>query len=260
MSRNNKIRERTVAYPHRIFNKISIYLLDKILISSAEESIKRYECVVGLGDGLELQIQSNDNFTAKEGRLFDYIVSRIQAISKDNTELTFFTSEILSELGQANRTENRNTIIMSLHKLQNIIITLRYDSGESIISLLDQVELIDGNMEAKVTLSQSYIDSMDSDQAKKRYININRTMMTRSEYTIELAKVLQMDGRGVTIGTGVPKPVQEISQQRICSYLSLDIDSQSSKAILRKAFNELETLGYSKYSFNGRKNSWQIHR
>lgn len=260
MSRNNKSRERTVAYPHRIFNKISIYLLDKILISSAEESVKRYKCVVDIEDSLELQIQSNDNFNAKDGRLFDYIVSRIQAISKDNTELTFFTRDILSELGQANRTENRNTIMMSLHKLQNIIITLRYDGGESIISLLDTVEQLDGNMEAKVTLSQSYIDSMGSDQAKKRYINIHRTMMTRSEYTIELAKVLQMDGRGVIIGTGVPQPVQKISQQRICSYLSLDINSQSSKIILRKAFNELETLGYSNYSFNGRRNSWQIRK
>ena len=104
-----KQKERTVAYPHRIFNKVSIYLLKTNMETTA--NFTGYETQIAMDD-LTFTLQSKEELTPKDGRVFDYVLSRIQAIGLANTKLTFFTKELIQELGQTNRTENRNKIVM----------------------------------------------------------------------------------------------------------------------------------------------------
>lgn len=247
------LNKRTVAYPHRVFNKASVFLLDIVQVDGKFKGEKALESTT-------LTVESNNPLSVKDARVFDYVLSRIQAISLTNKELVFFINELIEELEQTNRTENRNKILNSLNNLVDVTISIVHDSGSLSLNLLDSVEKIDGNHEVKVTLSQSFIDAMSSGAAMTRYINIGITMTAKSDYTIELAKLLQMDGQGVVIRTGIPKPVKEIKHSRVCDYLNLDASTDSSKATLRKAFNELKSLGYPRYSYNGRKKSWQLQR
>ncbi len=217
-----------------------------------------YEGHVAIDETTTLNVTSATIINAKEGRVFDYVLSRIQALGLTNTTLTFHTSELLDELGLTNRTENRNTILHSLNNLVNVEVSLLFDDEAIIIYLLESVQEVDGNHEMCVTLSQSFIDAMHEDVAKTRYVNIARTMKAKSTYTIELAKLLQMDGRGVVKGSGIPQPVHHLAHTRVCDYLGLNPSSATSRTTLRKAFRELQTLRYPSYAFNGRMQEWQI--
>lgn len=252
-----KVKERTVAYPHRIFNKTSIYLLKTEKITTA--TFDGYEVNIAIGN-ITFKLQCKNKLSAYDGRIFDYILSRIQAIGLSNTKLIFFTSEILSELGQVYRTENRNKICTSLSNLLDVNIELKFDETTIELSLLESVTQVDGNFELEVTLSQSFIDAMDVSVAMTRYINISKTMKAKSQYSIELAKLLQIDGQGVN-KNGEPISVKEITHSRICQYLSIEAMEKTVQiTTLRKAFNELAKLGYKSYSYNGRKDTWQIQK
>jgi len=206
-----------------------------------------------------LSVQCSTPITAHEGRLFDYVLSRIQALGLSNTSIRFCTDELLGELGHTKRTENRTKILDSLCNLVGITVTLSFDEEAIALSLLESVQKVDGNRELLVILSQSFIDAMDVNVAKTRYINIERTMKAKSAYTLELAKLLQMDGGGVQHKSGIPQPIKQITHERVCQYLSLDSTSQSARSTLRKAFNELEKLRYPHYTYNGHKQEWQLH-
>lgn len=204
-----------------------------------------------------LEIISPSTINAFDGRVFDYVLSRIQALGLKNTQLTFYTEELLDELGTQKRTENRNKIVQLLNNLVDVTITLSFQGGAITLSLLEAVVPIDGNKEVSVTLSQSFIDAMHEEVAKTRYINIARTMKAKSTYTIELAKLLQMDGQGVD-KNGIPNPVKQIKHKRVCSYLNLDSTTPSAISTLRKAFTELQKLNYPRYAYNGNKQEWQL--
>lgn len=233
-------------------NKASIYLMDTSFLVAGQYYGK---CAIDATTTLE--ITSPSPITAFDGRVFDYALSRIQALGITNRQLTFYTEELLEELGMQKRTENRNKIVQSLQNLQQVILTLGFQGGAITLALLDSLTQVDGNKEVTVSLSQSFIDAMDKEVAKTRYINIARTMKAKSSYTIELAKLLQMDGRGVD-SKGAPKPVKQISHQRLCSYLNLDAKTPASHTTVRKAFNELLRLTYPAYSYKSTKQEWQL--
>lgn len=244
-------RERTVAYPHRVMNKVSVFLAPKDVVDN------RYQSVVSIDDETVLTINSQSNFNAKDGRIFDYVLSRIQAIGLDNNSIELDTIDVLDELRIQERTENRASVINSYENLLDVQITLSWNGGAINFGLIESVEDIDGNFTKNLTLCQSFINALDESAAKRRYINIYRTMRAKSIYSIELAKLLQMDGGGVDT-KGKPKSVKKIDHQRVCKYLCLDENSPSSKSMIRKSLNELAKLGYPSYSFNGRVNKWEI--
>lgn len=133
MSQSKK--ERTVAYPHRIFNKASIYLIDK------QPTQDGYKGTATL-ESLCLSVQCNVCITAKEGRVFDYVLSRIQALGLSNNNLTFYTDDLLNELGQTKRTENRTKILDSLNSLVDVTVTLSFGEDTIVLSLLESVQEI----------------------------------------------------------------------------------------------------------------------
>lgn len=245
-------KERTVAYPHRMMNKASLYLIKQTLQNDGS-----YLGANQIDATTTLTLTTNNAIDAFDGRVFDYVLSRIQALGLKNAQLTFYTEDLLEELSTQKRTENRNKIVQSLNNLVDVTITLSFQSGAITLTLLDSLTQVDGNKEVSVTLSQSFIDAMDEGVAKTRYVNIARTMKAKSAYSIELAKLLQMDGQGVN-KQGQPKPVKQIKHVRLCHYLNLDAVTPSSHTTLRKAFNELHALGYPAYKYNGNKQEWQL--
>ena len=248
-------KRRTVAYPHRLFNKASIFL------SKLEPFESAYKSITMIDADTKLIVSSNHLLTPKDGRIFDYVLSRIQATRPHTRTMELDTKDIIEELGMKNRTENRKMIINSLIKLTNLQVELNWSEGLIRIAFFESVESLDGTLTVRVTLSNSFVEAMDPDVAKTRYINIGYTMQAKSVYAIELAKLLQIDGQGVEIQTGKPKPVRQIQHSRICRFLGLDADinNNSSKAQLRKAFNELEMCGYPIYRLNTRREHWKIH-
>lgn len=251
MSQN---KERTVAYPHRVFNKASIYLASKTHISNT--NFNGYESKTSIDSSTTLTTKSPKLFDAKDGKIFDYVLSRIQAISLTNQTIELDTVDVLKELALVNRTENRAVITNSYKNLLDVDVSLSWAGGSIDFKLLEAVNDVDGDFSKELILSQSFINAMDKDNAKRRYINIKRTMSSKSGYTIELSKLLQMDGQGVN-RNGAPIPVQKIKHSRVCTYLNLET-SASAKVTIRKAFNELEMLGYPKYKFNGRRDIWEL--
>ena len=77
LNKTPKVKERTVAYPHRIFNKTSIYLLKTEKITTA--TFDGYEANTSIGD-ITFKLQCKNELSAYDGRIFDYVLSRIQAI------------------------------------------------------------------------------------------------------------------------------------------------------------------------------------
>lgn len=256
MSQNKTNKKlRTLAYPHRVFNKASIFLLKTEAVTT--DGLLTYIGRTVLENEMQLKVQSKVQLSAHDAKIFDYVLSRIQAIGlTTNTKLSFFTKELIDEMGEVDRTENRDKIYKSLTNLINTTIELSFDGDVIQFELLEEVKQIDRNFELEVNLSRSFIDTMNVNVAKTRYVSIGQTMKSKNQYTIELAKLLQIDGQGVS-KKGEPLTVKEITHQRICQYLFLDVSTASSRATLRKAFNELEGLKYSRYKYNGRKNSWQ---
>ena len=245
-----KNKERTVAYPHRIMKLVSIYLLKKLQSDGYFVGSK-------VINGLTITVKSRADITAQDGRVFDYTLSRIQTQGLDNTTVRFYTKDILDDMGLKNRTENRTKIITSLNSLVDVTITLDDDYS---FKFLDSVVLSDGTNIVEVTLDQSFVNTLHNPEVALRYINIHRTMLAKSQYSIELAKYLQMYGRGVTKGIGEPLSKKEVHHIDVCEFLSLDSGTQSAVPQLRKAFTELEKLGYPKYSYKSTIGIWKIHK
>ena len=244
-------RERTVAYPHRVLKKVSIYLTNQV------ERDGKYVSTTDVGDNQTITVTSCIQLSPKDGRVFDYTLSRIQALGLDNTEVTFDTEELLLELGTSNRTENRKKVINSLMSMVDVKVKLVWDGGSITFDMLKSVEVLEGTSTVKVVLSDSFLLAMTVDSAKRRYINISNTMLAKSTYTIELAKLLQMYGKGVIKGKGNPIPVKEVSHPVICHYLGLDYEKNSSLTQVRKAFTELSRLGYTVYKFSTTRGLWK---
>ncbi len=253
MKSQNK-KERTVAYPHRIFKKISIYLQKKKHIDT--KKFTGYQGITEIEE-LTMTVQCQEPISPQDGRVFDYVISRMQVLGLDKLTAIIDTKDILDELGIANRTVNKKKAIESLKRLIDVSVVLSWEDGDISLKMLESVIPIDGNTTIEVTIYQSFIDAMHKDKAKLRYVNIERVMTARSKYTIELAKVLQMYGRGVN-GKGTPLPVKEMVHKELCKYLALDdIDAKATMTQLRKAFNELKKLKYPKYSYNTNRKIWK---
>lgn len=244
-------KERTIAYPHRLLNKISMWLLP------LQSSNSKYYKGSYKSDESTITVVSNYEISPQDGRIFDYVLSRIQSISLENKTINVKVKDILDELGFINRTENRDKVVHSLQKIVDLTITLSWNTGSISAKLLDKVIKRDGNKELTIILDQSFIDAMDSSKAKIRYLNIQKTMHVKSKYAIELAKILQMSGRGVHKSTGKPNPVNEISHIALSEYLCLDNKTQSSITQVRKAFKELQIYEYPNYKYNSNLNTWK---
>lgn len=254
MSRRSKKRERTAKVPQRLINKTSIWLAKQVKVSRADYS--GYEAVIDLGDNGIITIRSAKEISAKDGRVFDYILSQWQALSsqkKDLDELELDIVQIIETLGFKNRTENRQKIVDTVYNLATLTVEYDWNNSIKVVNFIDKVEVIEGTKTLSVSVSLSYTDAIE--YFKVRFINIERAMKLNSNYAIELGKLLQIDGSGVD-ANGKPKAKQKLEHSRLCQYLHLDIDSDLSKKEIRKAFKVLAAFDYPEYSYNGVRKLW----
>jgi len=246
-------KERTAPLPHRVYKKASLYLIPQQQLKDGTYSGK-----VNLSEDMHLEIGSKTIITPKDGRVFEYTLSRIYASKSEDLTIAYDISELLSEMGIANRTENRQKIIQSLEAMVNAHVTLSWNGGQIAFSFLDSVDVLDKSITVKVTLSQSFMGAMGEESAKKRFINITRIMKAKSQYTMELGKLLQLYGKGVNKHTRAPETAKEIDHDVICNYLYLQGEEKQKLTQLRKCFNELYALGFPRYSYNSTRNLWKI--
>ncbi len=251
-------RERTVYYPHRIAKVFSFFLTKQEKKYTNEEDYHFISETRCFDDAYFTITSKRAKLTPQDGRIFDYILSRIQSIYKGNLDATIETRDIINVLQYQNRTENRDKIINHIKNLVGVKIKListttndKLDFGllESFISRGD-------NSSFDVKLDKSFVDTINNNNIKlEATINKQKTAIVTGA-AIELAKVLQMHGQGVT-GKGEPLAVKEITHSTLCIFLNLDKNKKTSKTQLRKSFNELNTLGYPNYTFKSRLNLWQ---
>ena len=100
-------KERTIAYPHRLLNKISMWLLP------LQSSNSKYYKGSYKSDESTITVVSNYEISPQDGRIFDYVLSRIQSISLENKTINVKAKDILDELGFINRTENRDKVVQN---------------------------------------------------------------------------------------------------------------------------------------------------
>ena len=254
MSRRSKKRERTAKVPQRLINKTSIWLAKQVEVSRVDYN--GYEAAIDLGVNGIITIRSAKEVSAKDGRVFDYILSQWQALSsqkKDLDELELDIVQIIEALGFKNRTESRQKIVDTVHNLATLTVEYDWNNTKTVVHFIENVQVIEGTKTLSVKVSQSYADAIE--YFKVRFINIERAMKLNSNYAIELGKLLQIDGSGVD-DNGKPKAKQKLEHSRICKYLHLDIDSDLSKKEIRKAFKAIAALDYPEYSYNGVRKLW----
>ncbi len=242
-------KQKTAPMPHRIMNKTPIYLAKQCKVD--REDFLGYEAVIPLPDDQSITIRSGVNLTAKDGRVFDYVLSQWFATKTNQPDLFEMEVDvplILEALGQKNRTENRLKVINHLKSVIGATIIYKWKGGEISFHLLDTVKIIHATNTIAIKLSDTYEDAFM--QSKKRYINVSKAMELKSTYAIELSKLLQANGSGVTFN-GEPKSPKEISHVKICNYLHLDPEVKASKDEVRRAFSELKKVGYPTYSLRG---------
>ena len=243
-------KELTAPVPHRIMKKTSIYLAEQCKVD--REDFLGYEAVVPLSDGQKIIIQSGANLSAKDGRVFDYVLSQWFATKKTQSDLKgmeVYIPSVLQALGQVNRTETRKKIIAHLKRMANVTIIYKWQGGEMLFHMLDTVTTIDATNMIKIKVSDTYEKALDF--AKSRFINVSKAMELKSAYAIELSKLLQANGSGVT-RDGEPEPPKEILHVEICKYLYLDPEAKRSTDEVRRAFKELKKVGYPIYGLRGR--------
>lgn len=243
-------KEKTAPIPHRIMNKTSIYLAKQCKVD--REDFLGYEAVIPLQNEQSITIRSGVNITAKDGRVFDYVLSQWFATKKNKPNLLEMEVDvplILESLRQKNRTENRLKAINHLKNMVGVTVIYKWDGGEISFHLLDSVKIIDATNIIVIKVSDTYEKALTL--AKPRYINVSQAMKLKGTYAIELSKLLQENGSGVTV-SGEPKPPKAISHTETCNHLHLDPDTKRSKDEVRRAFNELyEVVGYPKYNLRG---------
>ncbi len=237
-------KERTVAVPQRIMNKVAISMIPMQKID--RKGFCGYEGSVELPDGI-ITIRGTNNITAADMRMFHFVLSQWQAMRATSNENILFVDlkGIINALGWQNRTENRRKIISHLESMTNATITFEYDGGHITFSTLDFVK-VENYDTVSLRVSQTFEESITI--AAKRFINVERTMKLTSNYAIELSNLLQLDGSGVQKKSGVPFPANSILHRRVCEYLLLEYGTKKALEEVRRAFKSLEAQEYPKYT------------
>jgi hypothetical protein len=238
---NNK--ERTVAVPQRIMNKVAISMIPMQKVD--RKGFYGYEGSVVLPDGT-MTIRGSCNITAQDMRMFHFVLSQWQAMRATSNEDILFVDlkAIIKALGWTNRTENRRKIISHLESMTNTTITFEYEGGRITFSTLDFVKEEDYET-ISLRVSKTFEESVT--KAGKRFINVERTMKIKSGYAMELSNLLQLDGSGVHTGSGIPFTVNSIAHSKACEYLLLEHGTKEALEEVRRAFKSLEAQGYPKY-------------
>ncbi len=254
MSRD--IKAKTAPLPHRVMNQTSIYLVKQSKVD--RDGFLGYEAVVELEDNQSIVVQSHKNITPQDGKVFEYILAQWFATLKTSEELKEIevdVVEVVNASGWKNRTENRKKVIQHLKNLVGVTIIYKWDGGEILFHLIDKVEMIGNTKTIALSVSQTYLEALMA--TEKRYINVSNILPLKGKYDIELYKLLQMRGSGLN-QKGQPKLVQKIYLADICSHLHLDINNQSSKDIISRAFKHLhEEIAIPKYKYNCSVKRWE---
>lgn len=233
-------------------NTVSIYLTDQKEIAPSS-----FKSVTQLNNDYTLTVTSRVALTPMDGKVFDYVLSKYSKYGINNLNIAVQADEIIDQFGYKNRTENRRIMMQHIENMLGVEVLLEWNGGEASFEMLESIELQGDTNSCKVTLSQSFIDAMDSDVAGGRAINISQTMKLKSSYTLELAKVLQMRGGGADSKTGLPLSVKEISHTYLCQFLNLKSDEATTTSQIRKSMNQLSLYGYPRYKYSSKSNLWK---
>lgn len=235
-------------------NKVSIYLTDQ-----QEIAPNRFKSVTTLNDRFVLTVTSRVAITPMDGKVFDYILSKLTYPKNGVQDLVIRIDldDIINQFGYSNRTENRRKILQHIKNIVGVEVLLEWEGGQASFDLLESFESQSDIHTCTVTLSESFIDAMDKNVAGKRPINISQTMKIQSGYTLELAKILQMRGQGVEKDTGLPLSVKIISHTYLCQYLNLKNDSAATLSQLRKSMKQLAQYGYPRYKYSAKAQRWK---
>ncbi len=252
---NRPHNSKTAPVPHRVINKTSIYLARQQKVD--RNDFLGFEAVVDLDDNQSITIQSSSALDPRDGRVFDYVSSQWFATKKKQGDLKEMEVEIpliIEALGLSNRTENRKNIIKHLKNMLGITVAYSWVGGEILFHMLETVKIIDGTNTISIKISETYEEALQA--ARSRYINVDQTMGLKGAYAIELSKLLQAKGAGVS-KSGDPKPPKEISHSEICNYIHLEDGTKRAADEVRRAFKELEGVGYPSYSYGGGREIWK---
>lgn len=243
MSKSQPKRERTVAIPNRIMNKVALSMIPMQKVD--RKGFYGYEGSVILPEGT-MTIRGVCNITPQDMRMFNFVLSQWEAMRATSKDDVLFVDlkGVLEALGWKNRTENRRKIISHLESMTNTTVTFTYEGGSITFSTLDFVK-VESHDTVSIRVSKTFEETIKA--AKQRFINVERTMKLKSGYAMELSTLLQLEGSGVHKGTGIPSPVNSIAHSRVCDYLLLEYGTKEALEEVRRAFKSLVAQGYPKY-------------
>ncbi len=241
-----KARNRTSPTPQRITRAVSIFAAP--YVKQGDDWL--WSGSFGAEKGsYDISITAKHNLTSsKHGILFDYALSCANA-NKENGKVAIFNiSDFLKEAGRKTDWLARDNALRTLEELHGLTITLKKGTWKGIYSVIDVIKT-DVNTGNVVFKFSDGIDELFTD-AKKRYVDISKTITIKSGNASELAKFLQTRGRGTY--KGEVKPVKEFNILDVVKFLHLD-DVNADRSlnsileIIRRLLRQLEEQGYPKY-------------
>ncbi len=239
-------KNRTAPTPQRITRAISVFAAP--YIKKGDEWVWSGSFAAEKGS-YGISITAKHKLTgSKHGILFDYALSCANANTENQKVAVFNITDFLTEANRKTDWHARDNALRTLEELHGLTIKLKKGTWKGIYSVIDVIKT-DVNTGNVVFKFSDGIDELFTD-AKKRYVDISRTITIKSGNAAELAKFLQTRGRGTYRGT--IKPVNEFCIMDVVKYLHLD-DTKADRSLksvletIRRLLNQLEEQGYPKY-------------
>lgn len=250
MSQVNK--KRNAPIPHRAINKVSPWRMPLEKITESKDGFVGFRNIMSVTgeDGLsktDIKVSSNYVIGPEHGRLVYFLASI--ASKRNGYKATISLNDILDETGVSKRTRTRNRLLELIKQAETVKIGIGHNGGKiNTFSLISKTSYDAASGEITVHLDDEYVESLRL--YKERYIEVGDVMKLNEKQSlaIELANYLKIRGGGV--GKDGSKAAKKIYHYDAVLYLCLfNHNEKTQKVLLRRAFNELEKIGYPKYEF-----------
>ena len=145
-------------------------------------------------------------------------------------------------------------MIQHLRNLLHVTVSFKYGNVEIVFHLLESLVIVDSTKTIAVKVSKTYSDALE--KAKARLYNVTAPMLLKGKYDLELYKLLQIRGAGLSNNRQAIIP-KAIEHDLVCNHLHLDPIEKSSKDVVSRAFRNIHAaLKIPNYSYISNRRKW----
>ncbi len=258
-------KELTAPTPHKVIKEMSLFLGK--FEPQADNAGWAFTKDLYASNGY-ITVSSRNKPTARDGRVFDYVMSSLFAqrrhlfegekgklkkdfdevdITKAYEEIEIDIRDVLKSRDMTLDSKNKSSVIKSLKNLVDMTIEMKNENAVLVYSLLTSVRCDDINSNVLYVKVNDEINNAFY-AAGMRFINIERVMLIRSNIEIEFCKFLQVRGQGINKSTGVSHTPNVFKHDDAVHYLHLEhLGEKEQINAIRRAIKSAVKAGYDNY-------------